>query len=106
MSIALIQVFIREKGNDSVPTCFQVLVEIGGYKAATFLHLIHNVGLIHHVPLTERNKFFKMIRKQFPANVKSESRTIREQPRLSLTEGLTYLFTAFQMMTPSIIGTT
>ncbi len=77
----------KERGNGSLPTCFHVLLEVGGYKAAAFLYLVHDVGLIHHVPLTERNKFFKMIRKQFPANVKSERRGGGGQSKIGLENG-------------------
>lgn len=34
-----------------LPTYFQVLFEVGGHVATRLFDMIHNVGLVHHVPL-------------------------------------------------------
>lgn len=33
--------------------------------------MVHDVGLIHHVPLAERDEFLELIREKFPSDVQS-----------------------------------
>ena len=49
-------------GNKRLPACFDILFVISWYKATWLLDLVHDVGFIHHVPLTKWNEFFELIR--------------------------------------------
>lgn len=40
---------------------FQVALEILGYVTAKLLDIVHDVCLVHHVPLTERHEFLELI---------------------------------------------
>lgn len=53
----------------NLPADVKILCELRGYKTAGLLHIIHDVGLIHHVPLAERDQLFELIREQLPSDV-------------------------------------
>ena len=52
---------ICQRSRKCLPTCLCVRIVVNGHKAARFLYLIHDVGLVHHVPLAEGHEFFQMI---------------------------------------------
>lgn len=47
--------------NVILPTGLEVFEEPRGHITACFFGMIHNVGFIHHIPLTVRNEFFELV---------------------------------------------
>ena len=56
---------------ETLPTHFDVFLEVSRDIATRLLYLIHDVGLVHHIPLAEGNKLLELIGEKFPTNIES-----------------------------------
>lgn len=59
-----------------LPACLEVLPEIDRDVTAGFFDVIHNVCLIHHVPLPEGHKLLEVVGEKLPANIQSVLREL------------------------------
>ena len=55
-----------------LPRKFHVGFEVCGYETALFLDIVHNVGLVRHVPLTIRDDLLEVVREELSTNVDSK----------------------------------
>lgn len=55
-----------------VPREFHVSFEVCGHVTALPLDIVHNVSLVHHVPLAIGNDLFEVVREEFSANIDSK----------------------------------
>ena len=63
--------WVVSAGRD-VPREFHVSLETGRYVTALFLDVLHDVRLVHHVPLAIRDDVFKVVREELSADIDSE----------------------------------
>lgn len=55
-----------------LPTEIKVLNELSRYEAARLFYVVHDVCLVHHIPLAKRDKFFELVCQQLSPNVYPE----------------------------------
>ena len=54
---------------DGAPTRFEIFGELRRHVAACLLDVVHDVRLVHHVPLTERDELLEVVCQQLPAHI-------------------------------------
>lgn len=52
-----------------LPACLEVLPEIDRDVAAGFFDVIHDICLVHHVPLPEGHKLLEVVSEKLSANI-------------------------------------
>ena len=52
-----------------LPACLEVLPEIDRDVTAGLFDVIHDICLVHHVPLPERRELFELVRQELTSDV-------------------------------------
>jgi hypothetical protein len=86
-----------------VPTCLEVSLQVRGYVAARLLDLVHDEGLVHHVPLPERNELLQVVGQELAADI-YPVKSSQLSPRYT-SVAATDLMTASQNIAPPNNGT-